>query len=1169
MSGVNLNLKMSVKVYRKENFAHTHERQGFRKLVETLEKKFQKDFIYVLANPTLPDVLYHYPGGDKTKSFKGVNPDVILFKEDAIIVVEMKSHSGLIKFPTDHDNIWDEWFFERDGKRVLLNEGHPSPLSQVASNQKALTAFLQEKEGKFAEGHTVGSVWYKIIRIILFTGKEASFEEVHPFKDTFVTTLSSEDSQFDFSSVVQDITTPERKYGTDNTSQIFMTPESIEGIMDILGGKEITKKEDEDGDLSQMGYGYGMATIIAHSSRLVVPPTPDEKTIEPPKGIQNEPLQVKLAQYYARCLEEEAKNSSQLNMKEPQSFFVVKNMPEPIFHGIGKFQIDSVETIPKKFLVGNARLVYGFYFLIQKITRRGKTYFDGYPLFINDVKVDVEKNSATISSKVQSDLILNINSLQKHTAFKNAPMSELDELQDQISELSPKEGINLVLEKIGQQKFEETPLLQDYDPQNLVTGLLPIAIIYEATGGFYQNTIRELNAIAKKWKKDKENNKVPNDLVWKLIEGIGNSDIDQSFSLAPISIIESNFEQSQATALSLNDNNLLQVISGPPGTGKSQVIQNIVANTSRSNQKTLFASHNNKAVDVVVDRLNDIILELPFVFRSGNIAQNSKMHEKLEGYTHVSPNQNIAKKASEVKSDLNKMNMGLTMLKKNYDKHQKAVNRLSEIDHEFDQLRINNEDLFYLTNWYEKQEGDQGYDLWEQLYLDYEGAASKGDKFFKRVIHVISEGMSFADMLSKKQFRETIKDSFIQKLKTSLPEDLFEAIGEKDIEEASKQMMPVLGKLTTLNNEYVKCQEIEASINVDDILNSWETLEAKRMDNSRFILKYEWGKNISTSVIQSAKKLLSKKAANTQLFTETFSGFSCFATTTLSIGRNMPLSSQMFDLAVIDEASQADFASALPILYRSKKAIIIGDEMQIRPIITLSMDKDREIADAYGLTEEEYLNVGYSHCPVLDFGYDRFTRAGGRRLLLRNHYRSYPEIIEYSNQRFYDNLLRIKTVKETAKPAIKWFNVEGQVQPKWKNQDEINEVTQLVQQLANLGIPQNSIGVVTPFRQHANGIIDSLAAKKLIAGVGGKIVVDTAHGFQGDEKDIMIFSLVVGQEMPSGTVRWVHDRNSDSKNLLNVALTRARRKLYIVGNKDFCSKQGGLLGELRTYVDNL
>ena len=202
---------MSVKVYTVKNFSHTHERQGFRKLVEALEEKFQKELIYVLANPTLPDVEYHYPAGDKTRSFKGVNPDVILFKEDSIIVVEMKSHSGLIKFPTEIENIWGEWYCQQNGKMGQLNEGHSSPLSQVNSNKKALTAFLQEYEGKFAKGKTVGSVWYKASGIILFTGKEASFEEVHPFKkDTFVTTLNSEDSQFDFASVVQDITTPEK-----------------------------------------------------------------------------------------------------------------------------------------------------------------------------------------------------------------------------------------------------------------------------------------------------------------------------------------------------------------------------------------------------------------------------------------------------------------------------------------------------------------------------------------------------------------------------------------------------------------------------------------------------------------------------------------------------------------------------------------------------------------------------------------------------------------------------------------------------------------------------------------------------------------------------------------------------------------------------------------------
>ncbi|MFV2070843.1 MAG: AAA domain-containing protein, partial [Pirellulales bacterium] len=80
------------------------------------------------------------------------------------------------------------------------------------------------------------------------------------------------------------------------------------------------------------------------------------------------------------------------------------------------------------------------------------------------------------------------------------------------------------------------------------------------------------------------------------------------------------------------------------------------------------------------------------------------------------------------------------------------------------------------------------------------------------------------------------------------------------------------------------------------------------------------------------------------------------------------------------------------------------------------------------------------------------------------------------------------------------------------------------------------------------------------------IIVDTAHGFQGDERDVMIFSLVAGEGMPPGTIKWIHDPTTDSKNLLNVALTRARLGLNIVGNLEVAESAGGLLTPLARYV---
>jgi superfamily I DNA and/or RNA helicase len=81
--------------------------------------------------------------------------------------------------------------------------------------------------------------------------------------------------------------------------------------------------------------------------------------------------------------------------------------------------------------------------------------------------------------------------------------------------------------------------------------------------------------------------------------------------------------------------------------------------------------------------------------------------------------------------------------------------------------------------------------------------------------------------------------------------------------------------------------------------------------------------------------------------------------------------------------------------------------------------------------------------------------------------------------------------------------------------------------------------------------------------VKGRLTVGTAHRFQGDERDVMIFSPVVAEGMRPRLVRWV----ADADQLLNVALTRARAALHVVGDLSACVASGGFLGDFASRVN--
>lgn len=104
-----------------------------------------------------------------------------------------------------------------------------------------------------------------------------------------------------------------------------------------------------------------------------------------------------------------------------------------------------------------------------------------------------------------------------------------------------------------------------------------------------------------------------------------------------------------------------------------------------------------------------------------------------------------------------------------------------------------------------------------------------------------------------------------------------------------------------------------------------------------------------------------------------------------------------------------------------------------------------------------------------------------------------------------------------------------------------------------------TIGVVTPFRAQKTAITELLQERSILQG----IVVDTVHRFQGDERDVILFSPVVSEGMSDGAARWVES----PPNLVNVAVTRARDAFFFVADFEACRQQQGILGLLTKYVE--
>jgi very-short-patch-repair endonuclease len=300
----------------------------------------------------------------------------------------------------------------------------------------------------------------------------------------------------------------------------------------------------------------------------------------------------------------------------------------------------------------------------------------------------------------------------------------------------------------------------------------------------------------------------------------------------------------------------------------------------------------------------------------------------------------------------------------------------------------------------------------------------------------------------------------------------------------------------------------------------------------------------------------------------------CWAVTSLSVRGRIPLKAGEFDLVVIDEASQCDIASALPLLFRAKRAVIIGDPQQLRHISRLSNQRDQALMVKHSLLDTMGPSWSYRANGFYDLAASRITSDSV--VVLRDHHRSHAAIINFSNEFFYGGRLRVATnysrLKRPSGPAVRWVDVKGRVvRPLTGSAFNQEEAAAVVDELRRLVVEQRfpgEIGVVTPFRAQANRIDELVRQDDALSAVlaARNFIAETAHRFQGDERDVILFSPVVSSGMPDTATGFLDSQG----NIFNVGITRARGALIFVGDATACAASSvGYLSAFAKYVADL
>lgn len=258
----------------------------------------------------------------------------------------------------------------------------------------------------------------------------------------------------------------------------------------------------------------------------------------------------------------------------------------------------------------------------------------------------------------------------------------------------------------------------------------------------------------------------------------------------------------------------------------------------------------------------------------------------------------------------------------------------------------------------------------------------------------------------------------------------------------------------------------------------------------------------------------------------------------------------MFDMVVIDEASQCNTAVSLVPIIRGENLMLVGDPQQLNPVILLDELTNHQLRRKYQVTDEyDYRkNSIYKTFLACDSVSDE--------VLLHNHYRCNEKIIGFNNKKYYNSQLQICSSSKEEKPLVYVDVLESAGDLKNTAPAEVNEIVRYAR--VN---KEKEIGVITPFVNQKKLIEEALKRERL-----EHVACGTVHAFQGDEKDVVLFSTAITNRTQARTYEWL----KNNKELINVATSRAKDKLIVLSStKDLerlHQRQNDDLYELVQYV---
>lgn len=537
-----------------------------------------------------------------------------------------------------------------------------------------------------------------------------------------------------------------------------------------------------------------------------------------------------------------------------------------------------------------------------------------------------------------------------------------------------------------------------------------------------------------------------------------------------------NLSQEKAVSKALKNN--ISIIEGPPGTGKTQTILNIIANIMMKNKTIAVVSNNNSALENIFEKFEKENLSF-FCAMLGKKDKKEKFIENQKcSYPKLTGIHNIKDytKVEEIADNIDRVKKILS-----------SKNKIATLKLELKEVKL------------EKK-------YFSELYVRKTSAIKGIIRFiFKNSKNILSF-LAAVEYLQKRNKNFNIFFKIKSFFKYGV---ISQSIYKNSLEEV----------ILYLQKSFYNTKEEELSDEIEKIEiflknHNSKKLLAEIVTDSMLLFKLYLNQKYN---LQSRRKLFNNEDL-WKNFTSITEEYPVVLSTTHSL-RSSTGKNYLYDYLIIDEASQVDILSGCLSLSCAKNVIIVGDLMQLPHIVNKKHETNiDDIVKKYQISS--FFN--YKNSLLLSFS-GIFKDCP--KTLLKEHYRCHPKIIDFCNKKFYNNELIILTEEDNDEPLTLYNTTLGNHSRGNYNQRQIDVIkNEILIELKDL-----DVGIISPYRLQADKIKNILKQES-------NIEIDTVHKYQGREKDIIIITTVVDKE----------NEFVDNANLLNVAISRAKNRLYVV-----------------------